>query len=106
MHMRNISTGVERFDLGRALRNLQHSARAFLERVVNSFGATTMIEYRNTDGSQIEVAANGHLSTPKKVDLRSLGCPDWLASKVEGAREVRRPAPATLAAAPLKITAT
>jgi hypothetical protein len=47
------------------------------------------IEYRTSDGNRIEVAANGHISTPKKVDLRSLGCPDWLASKVE-AREVRR----------------
>jgi len=54
-----------------------------------------MTEYRTTDGNRIEVAANGHISTPKKVDLRSLGCPDWLASKVEGAREVRRAAPAT-----------
>jgi len=62
-----------------------------------------MIEYRTTDGNRIEVAANGHISTPKKVDLRSLGCPDWLASKVEGAREVRRAAPA--APAPPKVTA-
>jgi len=60
---------------------------------------------RNTDdGSRIlEIAANGVISTPKKVDLRSLGCPDWLASKVEGAREVRRAAPA--APAPPKIRA-
>ncbi len=58
-----------------------------------------MIEYRTSDGNRIEVAANGHVSTPKIVDLRSLGCPSWLADKVE-ARRAAAPARTSAPASP------
>ncbi len=56
-----------------------------------------MIEYRTCGGDVIELAADGHIARSKKIDLRSLGCPDWLASKIE----VRRAAPAAPATTPV-----
>jgi hypothetical protein len=50
-----------------------------------------MIEYRNANGTRIEVAANGRLMPAQnEVNLRSLGCPDWLATRVENSRIERR----------------
>lgn len=46
------------------------------------------VEYRTSSGQAFEIAANGHLVAPV-INLRSLGCPDWLATKVENAREHR-----------------
>ncbi|MGB7666640.1 MAG: hypothetical protein WBL66_05220, partial [Candidatus Acidiferrales bacterium] len=46
------------------------------------------VEYRTSSGQAFEIAANGHLVAPV-INLRSLGCPDWLASRVENAREQR-----------------
>lgn len=45
-------------------------------------------EYRTSRGVAFEIAANGHI-VPPTINLRSLGCPDWLASKVERSREAR-----------------
>ncbi len=49
-----------------------------------------MIEYRTASGERIELAASGQLvSTRQKVNLRSLGCPDWLATRIEDTRRNR-----------------
>jgi hypothetical protein len=49
------------------------------------------LEYRTAGGAAFEIAANGHL-VAATVNLRALGCPDWIAEKVERARAARRPA--------------
>jgi hypothetical protein len=50
-----------------------------------------MIEYRNSNGSCIEMAANGRLMPAQhEVNLRTLGCPDWLATRIENDRIERR----------------
>jgi hypothetical protein len=52
-----------------------------------------VIEYRTGSGQRIELAAGGQLySTRHEVNLRTLGCPDWLATRVENARRKREAA--------------
>jgi len=49
------------------------------------------IEYRSSTGQRLEVAANGRIAPAQgEIDLRSLGCPDWLATRVENDRIERR----------------
>jgi len=51
------------------------------------------IEYRTRDGHRLEVAANGRVvPASEPINLRSLGCPDWLAQKVENSKVLRRAA--------------
>jgi hypothetical protein len=63
-----------------------------------------VIEYRTGSGQRIELAASGQLvSTRQEVNLRTLGCPEWLAVRVENVRKkphaslhTEREAPLTL----------
>ncbi|SRR6266478_732015 len=62
-----------------------------------------MIEYRMADGRRLNVVADkGKVrlvnSENEKINIRSMGCPGWLASKVE----VRRAAPAAPATTPVQ----
>src|SRR6266446_3883085 len=62
-----------------------------------------MIEYRMADGRRLNVVADkGKVrlvnSENEKINIRSVGCPEWLASKVE----VRRAAPAAPATTPVQ----
>ena len=49
------------------------------------------IEYRSSTGQRFEVAANGRIAPASgEINLRSLGCPDWLATRVENSRIEQR----------------
>jgi len=59
------------------------------------------IEYRSSRGTRLEVNANGQiLPSSGPVNLRAMGCPDYIARKVENGDILRRAAKAMAIGAP------